>query len=389
MSMSNCYCFDTCTLAAIATFRTHGVPEAVSLATPLWLRYLRAVYGSEPPLPFATPHLNYFYHRDTRWAISHPDVEWPMATCEWRGGALTTPNVNHIGLPLRRNMSRAPGQQRCPASQCARWRAEASGNKSTPQMQQKRQRITHAFLMPSTGGRESSGVVLFGDRYSRFAADDEMVEVMRMQTLNLKGTAGHEGANGNGCWLFPAAGSGVWVSVGRSWRAATERSLTATNSSFIRSSAAWRVRNAGSQAERLLHKHLQSATKERYPPRWRTRRATTVCRWARASSSRVIRMRSSCSPQRRAWTRPSPSGPVFPCPRALVSQGGCRAPVLTSHRSPRSAALARRGVGALHHSTQPLQRLAARRPSSLPLALQLEPKVATTATRGPKRVTKG
>ena len=263
--MSDCYCFDTCTLAATATFRTHGVPEAVTSATPLWLRYLRAVYHSEPPLPFATSHLNYFYHRDTRWASSHPGVEWPMATCEWRGGALTTPNVNHIGLPLRRNMSRAPGQQRCPASQCARWRAEASGNRNTPQKQQKQQRITHAFLMPSTGGRESSGVVLFGDRYSRVAADDEMVEVMRMQTLNRKGTAGHEGANGNGCWLFPAAGSGVWVSVGRSWRAATEHSLTATNSSFIRTSAAWRVRNAGSQAERLLHKHLQSATKERYP----------------------------------------------------------------------------------------------------------------------------
>ena len=39
-------------------------------------------------------------------------------------------------------------------------------------------------------------------------------------------------------------------------------------------------------------------------------------------------------------------------------------------------------MGALHHSTQPLRRLAARRPPSLPLALQLEPKMAATATRG-------
>jgi len=235
-----CYCFDTCTVDAIRNLLLQYVPATVTAATPLWRAYYQAVYRirSSLLLPYSTARNNYWYHNGAAWRAAHPSVEWPMASCAWSGGALTTPNVNHIGLTGRRNISVAAGWVRCQPAACERWRAEAA---SSPRRQHESAAPEHAFLMPGgDGGRSSGGVVVYGAAFATFAADGAFVEVMRMRTADVVGTAGFEGSHGNGCWLFQAAGSGIFVSVGKSWRAASERSILGANTSFAHAYASFR-----------------------------------------------------------------------------------------------------------------------------------------------------
>lgn len=289
-STSRCHCFDTCTLPAIAHFLTHFVPSAVTAATPMWLSYLKSVYHEQPPLPFnMSRNFNFFYHRDARWAAAHPSVEWPMATCTWKPGDI---GGNHIGLP-NRSAVLAPGQERCSANYCAKWQAEAAassahGDATLPQPH--RPPVTHAFLMPGLPRTlVSGGAVLFGDRYAQFVPDHSPLEVMRMQTRNVvhdlpihspsprvssmlsarmcaavqHGSAGYEGTDGGGCWLLQASGSGVWVNVGRSFRAESEDRLKHPSAPFNLAWAKWKASDHGRHNSSALH--MQRIHKERYP----------------------------------------------------------------------------------------------------------------------------
>ena len=114
----SCACLSTCDLAPATSF-LRQIPSLVTNYSSPWYAYLRAVYPGPVSLPFALNRLNYFYHHDDAWDEAHPNVSWPMATCDVPKSdkAAWTSVFTLTGHEIRLLAHQAP----CPAEACVDW----------------------------------------------------------------------------------------------------------------------------------------------------------------------------------------------------------------------------------------------------------------------------
>jgi len=180
--------------------------------TLVWLLICCLWQQRDVSMPFRISDLNFFYHNDENRQVLHPNVEWPMQTCNLHHLTKLLPvspghvvSANQIGAPT------------CSDDVCARW---LSGNKSRKPLQ-----VRNLFLMPTSLGtsrgavlKYTSGVpaVVFGERNYTVR-----LEVMRMFAKRT-GEAGYDGMHGNGCWFWRAVGSGIWIDSSSSWGLGTK-----------------------------------------------------------------------------------------------------------------------------------------------------------------------
>lgn len=227
-----CRCFELCTLPGVDHFMSRR-PAYIQAADTPWFKYLWAVYGEPPALPFALFKLNFFYHHGHWWP---KDVEWPMAQC-------TTHGLVDTSTPL------------CLSKQCSRWYAESTLSPPASSFQ----RVLFPF------GNRSRGTAIFErfrdhdlsnssihiqSRHNNSSGHDAAiaaqtrllhlynhllghatqphntwVEVMRMSerdmSSRLYATNGFhllEGNDSYGCWFYRAIGSGIYLNLGHTWR---------------------------------------------------------------------------------------------------------------------------------------------------------------------------
>ena len=119
---SDCWCFSVCSAEEAATF-LNAIPAWIDSSESVWLRYLEAVYGEAPPLPFHLADVNFFYHSGRPRGGGRPRREmWPMRPCVMR--RRTDPAS---GRPLdgMRWVNSTTAHAQCPANVCSSWRASA------------------------------------------------------------------------------------------------------------------------------------------------------------------------------------------------------------------------------------------------------------------------
>ena len=218
-----------------------------------------------------------------------------MAACSTRPFSMETVPplaMYHIGLKSR-GFAPVRSSPPCAASLCSRWRShDAVDRELAPTM-----RPAHAFVVPDGAGG-THGTVLYEPRFSASAEDHSWVEVMRQRQPDMPGFTGSEGANGNGCWFFPARGSGLWINVGRSWRGRSEHD-------FVRSSepasftAHWLASNLS--RSNLSVVHGLSPTKEAYP--LQARRMAPQTRSGSFHTGHLGRRRTPLDSTRSRWGR--------------------------------------------------------------------------------------
>ena len=298
-----CACFSLCSNEQAAVFRT-AIPRWVSSAHSPWYAYLQGVYGDAhmPPLPINLAHLNFFYHVWPFSACDESGSRVPAAQCgldvckPW-----TEPNAHARASTHNLSVALAHATDLIAATPMEHLVAATQlGNRCDERCQRaesERLRMYTLVLRPSERGSLSRATVLFepllrnagagnttskdlarikamvldGD-YSGAANADEgemvtnaahllghggmtnsggWVEVIRMNDeAYWRGRAQRafrdESTNGYGIWFLPAAGSGLYLNVGRT--AWVHRKLSATtlarvwHSSLHNASAA--VRNA-------------------------------------------------------------------------------------------------------------------------------------------------
>ena len=214
-----CTCFSTCTLAQTNSFLSR-MPEYVTSRESPWHDYLSAVYTHDVPLPFKLSGLRFFYHSDVHWLRAHPEVRWPMADCPtWNtpsglGGMMRYEdpmNYSSKEIGFARDYRRT---RRCSAAECSRW-VSAEPQRSLGSSEH----VVQLFALPNGNGT-TRGTVFLSKTMDTAAVgitpSNAFAEVIRVQVRNKPGPtgSGFEGMNNNGCWLFYARGSGIWINTG-------------------------------------------------------------------------------------------------------------------------------------------------------------------------------
>ena len=182
-----CECFSLCTARAFASFHMR-LPMVTSTASP-WYNYVRQVYQTPVPLPFAVASLELFYPAMLPTSMCHnhgesPDVRLPSCLA---------------GNPV-----------------CDGWlnRSEPvpSGPAITLYLAQRAYIASPAFLAAHAVRRRAplSQFIVLQEDARHIAASGEWVEVARMPPHR-----DPEGTSGIGCWFYPARGSGVHVRLHR------------------------------------------------------------------------------------------------------------------------------------------------------------------------------
>lgn len=177
-----------------------------------WYAYLAAVYGSAPTLPVRLDRLNYFHHND----LLEQDAT----------GEGTAAPVGPVG-PCRRPHN---SELACSWEECSRWLSPAL-LRSPPSPPRR-----YSVVIPSLFVRRetrSMGSLVFEEpavRPNRHILDAALPSIAQANQLRGRLTVGggwrevirrnhrpeREGVDSYGCWLWPAQGSGIWVSLGRS-----------------------------------------------------------------------------------------------------------------------------------------------------------------------------
>lgn len=224
-----CSCFSTCDPISTRRF-LQAIPATVTNASSPWYTYLTAVYQGDVPLPFHLTRLRYVHHHDVAWRRKHPNVEWPMPPC----GKLPMPLGGTpdgqwwapMNWQVRRRIKPLRTPQ-CEAAVCARWKAEEGNSRDLTRRQAAREEEfkLHIELFAGEGNLTTRGTRWhFTTRRGAHPFNPDLllpneswVEVMRTRVAG-------EGANGTGVWYSRAAGSGIWVNVGRrTWHIADKQ----------------------------------------------------------------------------------------------------------------------------------------------------------------------
>ena len=261
-----CHCFSTCSLEEAQRFLAI-LPPRLTAATSPWVAYLKVVYDGHVTLPFDTHQLRFFYHNDAAWRRKHPGVEWPMASCRWRGAvsslpavAPSMPDAYHFPVANWSNRIKGPNKnatfavvgQACAPVSCTRWRSDGGGTSAAadedgtsgastvpPPLPSRTRAVLHGFVLPNSDGT-TRGSLLYGQKTSWLAdGDGSWTEVMRFAAPVLPAVGMTEGMHDVGCWFFPAVGSGIYVNVGRSFVADVETDVYGAQNTFKKAFDAW------------------------------------------------------------------------------------------------------------------------------------------------------
>ena len=225
-----CSCFSTCDPISTRRF-LQDIPATVTSASSPWYAYLRAVYaGDVPPLPFHLTRLRYVHHHDTAWRRKHPDVEWPMPPCGKLPQPLGGTPDGQWWAPMTwqgRKRIKPLRTPQCEAAVCSRWKTGEGDaqNQTRRQAAREEELKLHVELFAGEGNRTTRGTrwhftTRRGVNPDVLLPNESWVEVMRTRVTG-------EGANGNGVWYSRAAGSGIWINVGRrTWHIADKQEAT-------------------------------------------------------------------------------------------------------------------------------------------------------------------
>lgn len=189
-AIGHCRCWHTCNPAATQAFFRQLPTDVRHQASP-WYAYLRAVYGTDVPLPFPISELRFFYHNGADWQTRHPNVAWPLVACHGERSLKPLPSV-----PI------------CSPAECARWVESPGAYADTDLAGLHSELYTHHYR-----SSETRGVRLFHDALHPALAQPNgtWVEVMRWPRAC-------EEANGYGAWFSRAPGSGVFINTNRTWQ---------------------------------------------------------------------------------------------------------------------------------------------------------------------------
>ena len=189
-AIRHCRCWHTCNPAASQAFLRQLPTDVRHQASP-WYAYLRAVYGTDVPLPFPVSKLRFFYHNGADWQRRHPSVAWPLVACHGERSPEPLPSV-----PI------------CSPAECARWVESPGAYADTELAGLHSELYTHHYR-----SSETRGVRLFhGALHPALAQPNgTWVEVMRWPR-------DCEEASGYGAWFSRAPGSGVFINTNRTWQ---------------------------------------------------------------------------------------------------------------------------------------------------------------------------
>lgn len=262
MCALRCVCFSLCDAAGADDFAA-ARPSSVTSPNSPWYSYLTHVYGLDVPLPFDLDDVNFWYHRHSAWPAA---IEWPMASCgprrrqprcppdqcaRWRSPNL--PDATRAIGPARRSHAANGNASRFEVLVIHERRGGTSGSAVITGRIHGRggDGASSSDEGPLLGG--SRGTLLFhrlrpDERFLNYLRGSDRWRVLAPAVANFKanGTArllgraavpSHAwvevvrqdpsllrvpgwGARGTlaegheGCWLYPAKGSGVFVNVG-------------------------------------------------------------------------------------------------------------------------------------------------------------------------------
>ena len=209
--LDHCICFSTCNPHDAQQFLAR-LPDSVRSKEDPYYAYLMAVYGGDVTLPFPLSKVNFFYHSDARWRAQHPEVQWPMATCD-------IPKHLLPAQPLSQRMKKKSLPQRsqpwCSRAVCRRWERRSPAPV---------QNIVTVVIPTGNGQESTSGAVLFEQplhptplarlenlfgwdrslRGRQVYPSNTWMEVIRLAKLEENGTD-----SWYGFWFFQATGSGI------------------------------------------------------------------------------------------------------------------------------------------------------------------------------------
>ena len=203
-----CYCFDLCNITTARAFIGRVERSTVTSEMVAWRSYLDTVYGvGRAPMPFDLGRLNFFYTNTRRWRLLRSGVS-PFAPC----------GSEHLA--------------ECSKSDCAEWQQPMALEGHLPPASTHTQQLR---VIGTDSEQGIQGVLLhiptrrFPDGAFHFHESYEWLEIIREGTHGRKanGWIFQEGAGTQtldrndhvyhipGCWMRPAAGSGIWISLGR------------------------------------------------------------------------------------------------------------------------------------------------------------------------------
>lgn len=187
--VGHCQCWHTCSKAGAEAF-LRQLPAFVRDRASPWFGYLRAVYGTDVPLPFSLSKLRFFYHNGAPWQQRHPDVPWPLVACK---GERSPEPLSHVPP--------------CAHAECARW-AESPGAFANADLTSLHTELyTHHYR-----SSETRGVRLFHAALHPALPQPSgsWIEVMRWPRAC-------EEENGYGAWFSQTPGSGIFLNTNRTW----------------------------------------------------------------------------------------------------------------------------------------------------------------------------
>ena len=220
-SGAQCQCFSACSALDLRAFLAR-VPRWINASSSPWYAYLAAVYQTDVPLPFDLSKLRYIHHH----GVHFNDIEWPMARCRHRHGKAHP--ILGVGIDPPMVALETP---KCAQEACQRWAttsvdqsaAAALGllsSKGDSPVGLHVELYADRTLRASRGTRwwTTDGASSSSDAEMGAASDGSWVEVMRW-------AKSYESMGGYGAWFARTSGSGIWLNVGRSWRAADKLEL--------------------------------------------------------------------------------------------------------------------------------------------------------------------
>lgn len=188
--VGHCQCWHTCSKAGTEAF-LRQMPAFVRHRTSPWFGYLRAVYGTDVPLPFLLSELRFFYHNGAPWQQRHPGVSWPLVAC--KGERSPEPLLN---VPA------------CEPAECAQWAESPSVFADADLASVHTELYTHHYKSSETRGVRVFHAALHP---ALPQPGGSWIEVMRWPRAC-------EEANGYGAWFSRTPGSGIFLNTNRTWQ---------------------------------------------------------------------------------------------------------------------------------------------------------------------------